>query len=189
MSEQADECFILIKAQPHRSSKYFETVCCAGIGRDRKWRRQYPVPFRILNDEQKFGRWNWIRYHFTKSENDPRAESQKVVPESLEVGDKIRPQERAAFLQPLIRSSFSQADENRESLTLIRPTHFELKAINKSDSEIQAERQKHKELADQLSLFAAGASGRCRRAGGQRTARLVTQRTPRWSGGTSAVAQ
>jgi hypothetical protein len=59
-----DECCVVIKAQPHRSSKYFETVCCAGIGRDGKWRRQYPVPFRVLKDKQKFTRWDWIEYEY-----------------------------------------------------------------------------------------------------------------------------
>jgi hypothetical protein len=153
MSEQSDECFILIKAQPHRSSKYFETVCCAGVGRDHKWRRQYPVPYRILQEAQKFSRWSWIRYRFVSSENDPRAESQKVLPETLMVGETIRPAERANFLQPLIRTSFAEADAQRESLSLIRPLEIELKAIAKPDSEILAEAQKHKDLADQMSLF------------------------------------
>ena len=153
MNGQSNECFILIKAQPHRSSKYFETVCCAGVGRDHKWRRQYPVPFRILQDSQKFRRWNWIEYRFVKSEGDPRIESQKVIPESLVVGDKIRPAERANFLQPLIRASFAEADSRRESLCLIRPVDLDLKAIEKSEDEIQSEEQKHKILANQLSLF------------------------------------
>lgn len=153
MNEQPDECFILIKAQPHRSSKYFETVCCAGVGRDHKWRRQYPVPFRILQDSQKFGRWSWIKYRFVKSDGDPRVESQKVLPESVVVGEKIRSPERANFLQPLIRASFAEADARRESLSLIRPLELELKAIAKLDSEIQSEEEKHKILADQLSLF------------------------------------
>jgi hypothetical protein len=157
MSEKSDECFILIKAQPHRSSKYFETVCCAGVGRDHKWRRQYPVPFRILQDSQKFGRWSWIKYRFVSSEQDRRAESQKVLPETLIVGDPIRSSERANFLQPLVRSSFAEADERRESLCLIRPRNLELRAIAKSESEIRDEAQKHKDLADQMSLFDATA--------------------------------
>jgi hypothetical protein len=157
MTEQSDECFILIKAQPHRSSKYFETVCCAGIGRDHKWRRQYPVPFRILQDGQKFGRWNWISYKYVRSDNDLRRESQKVLPESLEVGSVIKTSERASFLQPLIRHSFDEANQKRESLCLLRPQKFGLRAIPKSDHEIQSETRKHKDLADQLSLFDASA--------------------------------
>ena len=153
MSAQIDECFILIKAQPHRSSRYFETVCCAGVGRDQRWRRQYPVPYRILTGEQKFKRWEWIRYSFVTSKTDPRPESQRVTPETLEVIGSIRPQERANFLQPLIRASFAEADSRRESLTLIRPKQFRLEALQKSQSELISETHKHKELASQLSLL------------------------------------
>lgn len=150
---QSDECFILIKAQPHRSSAYFETVCCAGIGRDGKWRRQYPVPFRILDDRKKFGRWNWISYQFTRSPKDTRSESQKVDPDSLVVGPIVKPLERAIILNPLVRNSFAEADEKRESLTLLRPTVIEIEAEEKSDSELADERAKHAALANQLSIF------------------------------------
>jgi hypothetical protein len=153
MSEKSDECFILIKAQPHRSSKYFETVCCAGVGRDHKWRRQYPVPFRILQDSQKFSRWSWIKYKFVKSDSDQRTESQKVLPETLVVGESIRATERANFLAPLVRASFADADARRESLCLIRPKAIELRAIAKSESDIRDEAAKHKALADQMSLL------------------------------------
>ena len=153
MVAETDECFILIKAQPHRSSKYFETVCCAGVGRDQTWRRQYPVPFRILVDNQQFKRWNWIRYQFTKSKDDRRTESQKVIPETLKVIGSIRKNERASFLEPLIRASFADADSKRESLTLIRPKAFALQAVEKTHEAIAIEAHKHRELANQLSMF------------------------------------
>lgn len=150
---QKDECFILIKAQPHRSSKYSETVCCAGVGRDGLWRRQYPVPFRILDGSQKFKRWDWIKYEFVNSRYDRRRESQKVDAQSLEVIGSIRQSERAKFLNPLVRSSFEEADSKGESLTLIRPKEIDLIYKEKSLSDLQDETQKHKELADQMSLF------------------------------------
>lgn len=153
MSAQVDECFILIKAQPHRSSRYFETVCCAGVGRDRRWRRQYPVPFRILDDEQQFRRWDWIRYSYVRPRDDRRVESQKVVPETLEVVGRIKQSERAGFLEPLIRQSFAEASSRHESLTLIRPKQFSVEAQLKTEKEIDAEASKHRELANQLSLF------------------------------------
>jgi len=153
MAAQTDECFILIKALPHRSSRYFETVCCAGVGRDQKWRRQYPVPFRILSDIQQFKRWDWIKYEFTRSKDDPRVESQKVVPESLEVTGTIKKAERASFLEPLVRESFAEADSKRESLTLIRPRKFRLESVAKTRDEISVEEAKHGELANQLSMF------------------------------------
>lgn len=142
-----------MKAQPHRSSKYFETVCCAGIGRDGKWRRQYPVPFRILNDNQKFKRWSWISYRFSTSPDDSRPESQKVVPESITVGSELKKSERARFLNPLIRESFEDADSRHESLTLLRPKALTILYEEKSESELANERTKHADLAAQMSLF------------------------------------
>lgn len=152
-----DECFILVKAQPHRSSKYFETVCCAGIGRDGKWRRQYPVPFRILGDGQKFKRWEWIKYEYTNSTDDRRLESQKVIPETLLVETLLKRGERARFLNPLIRASFDDADSRGESLTLLRPSKLTLSWIEKTQAELSDERVKHAALAAQLSLLDSSA--------------------------------
>jgi hypothetical protein len=154
---QKDECFILIKALPHRSSKYFETVCCAGIGRDGNWRRQYPVPFRILNDTQKFKRWDWIEYEYVRSPSDTRRESQKVIQESLKVSGTVKQSERTRIINPKVRSSFAEADSFGESLTLLRPTTFELIGQRKSDAEVADEQAKHTALADQMSLFDATA--------------------------------
>lgn len=146
-------CYILVKAQPHRSSKYFETVCCAGVDRDGNWCRQYPVPFRILNDHQKFKRWDYISYKYTSSQTDKRRESQRVLPESLTVSGHLRKIERSHFLSPLIRSSEKEANSLGESLTLLRPEYLEIKWTEKSESEINRERQKHADLANQLSFF------------------------------------
>lgn len=144
---------ILIKAQPHRSSRYFETVCCAGIGRDRRWRRQYPVPFRILKDGQKFGRWQWISYDFVLPKEDVRKESQKVVSKSLVAKGLMKKSERSGFLAPLVRGSLKEADGYRDSLALVRPQHIRLEALAKSSDELASETEKHKLLAAQLSLL------------------------------------
>lgn len=148
-----DECVILIKAQPHRSSRYFETVCCAGVGRDQRWRRQYPVPFRILQDSQKFSRWQWISYDFVPPKEDKRRESQKVLSHTLQTHSELKLSERASFLSPLVRSSLAEADDRKDSLALVRPLEVRLEGIKKSSEELLSEAQKHKELASQLSLL------------------------------------
>jgi hypothetical protein len=153
LESREDECFILVKAQPHRSSNYFETVCCAGVGRDGKWRRQYPVPFRILDPSQKFRRWQWIRYRYSTSPKDRRRESQKVVPESITLGNELRHSERARFLNSLVRSSLSEADKRDESLTIVRPVSFKFSWTRKNDEDIEMERAKHAQLANQLSIW------------------------------------
>lgn len=138
---------------PHRSSSYYETVCCAGIGSDGKWRRQYPVPFRVLDDNQKFGRWQWISYEYTVPKNDTRWESQKVIPESLQIIGEVKSRERARFLNPLVRESLEDARARGESLTLVRPKNFRLTANKKSAAELTDERHKHAVLANQISMF------------------------------------
>jgi len=143
----------VIKAQPHRSSKYAETVCCAGIGRDGKWRRQYPVPFRNLKPEQKFKRWDWISYDWVRPKDDLRLESQKVTPESIEVGGNMTPKERLALLNPLIRTDFKESNVRRDSLTLIRPTSIHFAWKKKSEAEIKDTREKHAALSKQLSFL------------------------------------
>lgn len=154
---QTDECFILVKAQPHRSSKYYETVCCAGIGRDGKWRRQYPVPFRVLESEQKFERWRWITYQYSTSKTDTRKESQKVLPESITPGAKLKPAEAVHFLNPLIRNSLDEATSLGESLAMVRPQDFDFRWKRKSAGKLAIETRKHGELANQLSLLDATA--------------------------------
>lgn len=153
LRSSSDQALILVKALPHRSSNYFETVCCAGVGLDQKWRRQYPVPFRILNDSQKFKRWSWIKYDFTAPKDDRRLESQKVVPESIQVDGELKKAERAKFLAPLIRESTKDAEGRDETLTLIRPSSIDFSWDRKSASEIADEKRKHAALANQWSLF------------------------------------
>lgn len=153
LKAQHDECVILVKALPHRSSNYYETVCCAGVGRDGKWRRQYPVPYRVLTDDQKFGRWEWIEYEFTPPSGDGRWESQKVVPDSIKVTGTLREAQRARFLDPIVRASSRDADSRGESLALVRPRDVVLSWRRKPDDEIADEARKHSALVAQQSFL------------------------------------
>ncbi|WOF74923.1 hypothetical protein QMT40_002583 [Parvibaculaceae bacterium PLY_AMNH_Bact1] len=153
LRSSSDQALILVKALPHRSSNYFETVCCAGIGLDQKWRRQYPVPFRVLDPQQQFKRWTWIQYEYTSPRDDKRSESQKVVPESIQINGTMKQAERARFLAPLIRESAKEAQSKGESLTLVRPNQMNLSWRKKSTNEVEDETRKHADLANQLSLL------------------------------------
>ena len=123
------------------------------MGRDGKWRRQYPIPFRVLEDPQRFKRWEWIKYEYTATNNDDRRESQKVVPESIQVASTMPVSERAKLLNPLIRGSSRDAQARGESLALVRPKEIELTWREKSATEIADEARKHAELVSQASMF------------------------------------
>lgn len=52
---------ITVKAYPNPSTKYGETVCCAGIDIDTgKWIRLYPIPFRDLDSAKQFSKYTII---------------------------------------------------------------------------------------------------------------------------------
>ena len=51
---------VSVKAYPTPSTKYEETVCCAGISEDLEWIRLYPVPYRDLPGLGKFRKYDIV---------------------------------------------------------------------------------------------------------------------------------
>ena len=62
------------KTMPQLSSKYFETVCTGAVLEDGKPIRLYPIPFRYLDDENKFKKYQWITADIRKDTHDTRPE-------------------------------------------------------------------------------------------------------------------
>jgi len=52
--------YITVKTYPTLSEKYDELVCTAGISEDGSWVRLYPLPFRKLDNDQKYKKYKWI---------------------------------------------------------------------------------------------------------------------------------
>lgn len=76
MSERI-KILILVKTYPVLSKKYIETVCTAGIKEDGSWIRIYPIPFRLMEDDVRFAKFQWIEASVEKrdSNKDFRPES------------------------------------------------------------------------------------------------------------------
>jgi hypothetical protein len=66
---------ITVKAYPAISRKYNETVCTAGLTEDGKWIRVYPIPFRQLNYEKQFRKYEWIELDLDRNKSDFRPET------------------------------------------------------------------------------------------------------------------
>ena len=71
--------YITVKTYPTLSEKYDELVCTAGIGEDGSWIRLYPLPFRKLDIERKFRKYQWVEADIERNTSDFRVESHKVV--------------------------------------------------------------------------------------------------------------
>lgn len=51
---------VVVKTYPTLSSKYDELVCTAGFLEDGHWIRIYPIPFRKLEYERRYSKYDWV---------------------------------------------------------------------------------------------------------------------------------
>jgi hypothetical protein len=66
---------ITVKTYPLPSRSYTELVCTAGLLNGEKWIRMYPIPYRFLQDQQKYPKYSWIELNLTRKKDDFRPES------------------------------------------------------------------------------------------------------------------
>ena len=76
---ETEQVLMAVKTYPVPSASYGETVCTAGIRlRDGAWVRIYPYPFRLLELENRFEKWQILEMPLVKASRDPRPESYKL---------------------------------------------------------------------------------------------------------------
>lgn len=78
---------IAVKTYPTLSNKYDELVCTAGFLEDGSWIRIYPIPFRKLEYDKQYSKYDWIEVDLEKNNSDFRLESHK--PKSIETAFNI----------------------------------------------------------------------------------------------------
>ena len=76
---------ITVKTYPALSEKYEELVCTAGFREDGTWIRIYPVPFRKLDYETQYKKWQWIEVDLVKNDSDFRPESYRPYSEDTPI--------------------------------------------------------------------------------------------------------
>lgn len=124
----------LVKAYPALSKTYGEVSCVAGVritdtGAP-EWIRLYPVPFRALNNNQQFAKYQPIRVRVATHRGDRRPETRRPDRDSLALAGSTIPstdgwQQRRPFVEPLMTESMCgllRAErETRTSLGVFRP--------------------------------------------------------------------
>lgn len=131
MTSQERRILILCKTYPSPSTKYSETSCVAGMDESGELVRLYPVPFRLIEDDKQFKKWQWISVRIEKSRNDHRPESHKVFVDTIHCDAESLPttnhwQERRLWLDKLpVFKSFNALESTRQkhgtTLALLRP--------------------------------------------------------------------
>lgn len=122
---------VTVKAYPSPSTKYEETVCCAGITEDKQWVRLYPVPYRDLPGQRQFQKYDLVEVTAERREahKDDRPESWRPRLDTMKIVGHIDPdynwRERLAWIKPTILPGYAellrlQQSENK-SLGAFRP--------------------------------------------------------------------
>ncbi len=127
-----ERVLVTVKTYPTLSRKYGETVCTAGVRADGSWMRIYPVPFRWLEEEQQYRKFDWINADFDRNHSDPRPETfrprdlRKLLPVAhMDTADNWRERRNLLLktakvydrLQPLLDG----AKDNTVSLAVFKP--------------------------------------------------------------------
>lgn len=128
-------------------------MCVAAIDDYGNWQRLYPVPFKDLDGYQRFGRWDRIRYSWTKPTDDNRLESRKIDPQSVERLGSVRKLERHSFAPRAIVRDLNAAKARGLSLALIRPENVRFRYENAPEKEIQRSRRERAKIHNQLDFL------------------------------------
>jgi len=123
---------ICVKTYPTLSEKYDELVCTAGLTDDGSWIRIYPVPFRKLNYNKQYSKWQWIELDLTRNTKDFRPESFRPNLDSpillLEkVGTERMWAERRALVLHNVKTNMTELiveakdPSKRTSLAILKP--------------------------------------------------------------------
>lgn len=112
-----EDLLIITKTYPQPSAKYRETTCVAAINGDGQLRRLFPIPFRLLEGEHQFKKWEWVQANVVKATGDNRPESHRVDADSIErlhtIGTEHGWAERRKWLATHLVDSFDALEARR----------------------------------------------------------------------------
>jgi hypothetical protein len=126
-----EELLILTKTYPSPSVTYRETTCVAAVNYAGHMRRLFPVPYRLLDGNHQFRKWEWIGARISPTNKDHRPESRRIDTDSIQRPGKVIEvkrgdwSERLKWIEPHVVESFEALEKRRqatgETLGFIRP--------------------------------------------------------------------
>lgn len=173
MIEENLEVMILVKAYPIFKSNHDEVSCVAAMTLDEhpRWIRLFPIPFRDLEDETKFKKYQEIRLTVKRPTKDSRPESFTPISGTIQPGQLIGTKKKWAtrrervhslgesVMCDLINTESPKLRSNASSLAVIRTREKPKLSISERDEEDKEKWEKHlKAIASQPSLFGGPAT-------------------------------
>jgi hypothetical protein len=140
---------IIAKTYPTLSRKYNELVCTAGIRADGSWIRLYPIPFRQLEYDKQYHKFQWIEVDIERNMDDFRPETYRLRKhDSISINSQIPPDKNGTWAtrrdlllrnvytdkQKLIADAYNTSI-NR-SLAVFKPAHIKKFVIEKAETRV-----------------------------------------------------
>jgi hypothetical protein len=134
---------IVVRTYPVPATKSIEASCTAGITAEGEWIRLFPIPYRLMDQEKRFSKWQWIEVSALRATNDPRPESYKLNVDTTEPGEMVGPQDgwraRRQLIEPLRRPSMCRIRAERDGrgyppLGFFRPHRINRLIIEPTDA-------------------------------------------------------
>ena len=100
---------VTVRTYPTPARRGVEVSCTAGITDDGEWIRLFPIPYRSLDDDQRFRKYQWISLDVIRARGDTRPESHTPNLQSIEVVGTLSTERewraRWEVIRPLVRPS------------------------------------------------------------------------------------
>jgi hypothetical protein len=160
---------VLVKAAPVLTRQLEETMCVAGVRIDRgdpHWIRLHPVPFRDLDDDSKFRKYQTVSVDVRRPSSDRRPESWSPVHGSILPSESMGTengwaQRRQLIAQlgevtmcDLIEANRSGSGPGTPSLAVVRPVEApSLKITEREESQLREWQRRSVGAASRISLF------------------------------------
>ena len=134
-SRETKKALIVVRTYPIPAASGVEVSCTAAITDDNKWLRLYPIPYRFLDTDKRFRKYQWIEFTATKASSDVRPESYHLDINSIQILTDPLPttnqwQARKQVIYPLRAHSLCHLQRERDAnyhptLGFFRPKEIE----------------------------------------------------------------
>ena len=168
MEAERMRVLVVVKAAPVLTRRLEETMCVAAVRLDDPvdWVRLHPVPFRDLDDESKFAKYQALSVDVIRPRSDRRPESWSPIHGSIAPTEAIdtahgwaqRRQVIERLSQPtmceLIAANQSGSGPGVPSLGVVRPVDPpKLKITKREDDQLREWTRRAQAAGSQMSLF------------------------------------
>jgi hypothetical protein len=133
-SRETKRALIVVRTYPSPAKQGVEVSCTAAITDKGEWLRLFPVPYRFLEHDQRFRKYQWVEVGVTKAK-DARPESYKLDRNSIKILTEPLPtanewQARKDVISPLMSRSVCELQRERNehghpTLGIFRPKVIE----------------------------------------------------------------